>query len=95
MYVRCQHCSWTQDDYWDEGYNPIKSLQEWQEILLDFEKLEEPFPTEPGDPPRTYREVVAQECERAARKIREMAFLTLEEGRASNCPLCDGPLIED
>ena len=95
MYVRCQQCSWSQDDYWSEGYNPIKMLQDWIPTLLDFEKLGTPAPTEPGDPPRTHQELIAQECERAARNIRNMVYLTPEQGRASYCPLCGGRLVED
>ena len=99
MYVHCSVCTWSQDDFWDEGYNPIKSLQDNQETLLDFDKLDEPFSTDPGVIAEigdmTKRQYIAWDLQRKATNILEMAFLTPEAARAGSCPLCGGSLVED
>jgi len=91
-YAHCHKCNWSQDDFWDEGYNPIRYLLNWEEDLLDFGKLDEPFTDdaqfikERGNLSR--REVIAQELEKHAETIRKMKILTNEEANTAMCPNC-------
>jgi len=96
MYVHCADCDWEQDDFWSESYNPIKSLQDWQETLLDFETLDQPAASNVDTGlDLTNRQVVADALVKAARSVLNMKFLTPEAARAGKCPKCGGHLIED
>jgi len=86
MYVKCRNCGWEQDDFWSGEYNPLRSLLHWED---DLPKLDDPFKTEGDEPPRTYRDVVVEACERAARIIRTQQYLTKEDTPPA-CPVCGG-----
>lgn len=43
MYIRCNKCGWSQDDFWHEGYNPFKFLKENYEKDLLTKKLDTPL----------------------------------------------------
>ena len=91
-YVHCHNCDWSQDDFWDESFNPLRFL------LNDEEKLTPEYidtlwcdKGEAGGEwfeGLTCREVIARNCENAAKKIREMVFLTPEEAKGAVCPGC-------
>ena len=94
-FVRCEQCDWSQDDFWDEHYNPLKSLLDWQEALLTKD-LDDPT-CEIDGKRATVRNAIAHDCERAAASIREMRFRTKADAIAAGwrCPWCGGLLIED
>jgi hypothetical protein len=91
-YAHCHECDWTQDDFWDEGYNPIKSLQDWIPDLLDFEKLDQPFTDDPNfireNGNLTRRQVIALELRKASKNILAMKLLTYKGAEGSACPNC-------
>ena len=88
-YLHCHKCGWSQDDFWDENYNPIRFLLNWENELLN-EKFYQDFPNEE----RTYQEIIAQELERHANTIRNMKWRTHEEFKRdydigiARCPSC-------
>lgn len=89
-YLHCHSCGWSQDDFWTKGYNPLRFMFEtWEEILL--EKFNEKFPTE-DDRYMTYGEIIAQEMENTAKKIKNMKWHTFEEWKkvqySAVCPIC-------
>lgn len=92
MYLHCHKCSWSQDDFWDKSYNPIKYLLTWEDDLLD--KFYKKFPGELDTKGMTYGDVIAREFERLANQIRKMKWVTYEDWKkdAENgiayCPLC-------
>jgi rubredoxin len=91
-YLHCHtpNCGWSQDDFWDKSYNPIRYMLDWEDSLLD--KFNEPFPGEKDTEGMTYGQVVALEMERAAQSIREMKWHTDEEWQEAKdtavCPRC-------
>lgn len=101
-YIHCHECGWSQDDYWNESYNPIRFMLNWEEALLN-EDIDKPFTEDPnfikenGD--LTLREVIAQEMERAANHIRDMKYRNHDECEKKNpdrkCPKCGHGLDED
>jgi len=100
MFPRCDNCGWTQDDCWSEGYNPFRSLLDWEGTLLNDE-LDRQFSDEPaviretGDV--TVRELLARECEIAAARIRQMQYRTFQDAKeaGNQCPLCKSKLVWD
>lgn len=97
-FVHCHDCGWEQDDFWSYSYNPLESLLEWQDYLLDFSRLDESF-TDDIDFVRdngniSVREAIARECERAARNIRKMVFMTEKEYQNGRCPNCGSDQLD-
>lgn len=90
MYLHCHACGWEQDDYWDEHYNPLRRLLDWEKTLLTATDLDAPIPHDQEH--RTYREIIAQDMERKARVIRSMRYRTRAEYHEQNperrCPAC-------
>ena len=92
MYLHCHNCDWSQDDFWDKSYNPIRYLLNWEENLL--EKFGVDFPGELDTKGMTYDEVIAIELERAAITIRSMMWHTYESWKhdkelgIAKCPGC-------
>jgi hypothetical protein len=86
-YLHCHNCDWEQDDFYSiDGYNPAKSLADWNEILCG-ERLSERMN---GDG-KTFREAIAQDYEKFARRIRNMKWVTWEQWKAEPikvCPKC-------
>ena len=33
-YLHCHSCEWQQDDFWNNVYNPIRYLLNWEDDLL-------------------------------------------------------------
>ena len=101
-YLHCHSCYWQQDDFWSETYNPIQSLQDWAKNLLD-PKFNESFTDDAGfikeHGDLTLREVIEQECEKAARTIKKMIYRTEKEYKELNpngkCPQCGAYLDVD
>ena len=101
-YLHCHTCNFSQDDFWDkDGYNPTTSLKHWKSDLFST-KIDEPFSTdrmfikENGN--ITLREVIAQQFERVAKRIRNMKYRTLEEFKEKNperiCPVCGNKTLD-
>jgi hypothetical protein len=97
-YVYCRSCWWQQDDFYDEHYNPANSLKDWDSYLFgkDVEKRDEIFSDDAefvAENGRiTTRELIAQNYERYAKKIRNMKWVTMAEFEKDNdkfCPLCN------
>ena len=93
MYLHCHNCDWSQDDFWDKGYNPLKSMMYWEEALL--EKPNMLFPGELDTKGMTYAQVIAKEMQRSAQQILAMEWHTLDEfnkvkekGGIQQCPKC-------
>ena len=91
-FVSCKACDWSQDDFWDEHYNPIRVLARLEPQLLDFENLDEQFT---GDPvfnekhgTLSRRHVIAKGLRDAAKAVEGMKFLTDENIRDKRCPQC-------
>ena len=99
-YLHCHKCHWSQDDFYGEEYNPARYLMDWNEILFGNKrnKLDEIF-TDDAEFVRengliTTREVLAQEYEKFAKRIREMKWITYEDFKHDEsegiaiCPKC-------
>ena len=96
-YLHCHSCSWEQDDFYDESYNPAQYLMGWNESLFGDkkDKLDQLFTDDSQflaeNGPITTREVLAREYEKFARRIRTMKWVTYEEFKAEPhkvCPKC-------
>lgn len=96
-YIHCHSCYWQQDDFYDEHYNPAKSLSDWDDSLFGKNRgdLDEQFTDdafflkERG--PITTREVIAQYYERYAQRIRNMRWITYDDFKNDpdkRCPKC-------
>jgi len=99
-YLHCHHCHWSQDDFWDTGYNPITFMEHnyTKELLKgDLDRVIElqtdiPFTKKVFMAKMTEREFIAKEMERKARTVRNMIYRTMEEFKQKNpeqkCPNC-------
>ena len=91
-YLHCHSCDFSQDDFWSEGYNPITSIQDFEENLFkeDFYEesgLDNNWKEEIGygrDFVLTNQELLAHEFERRATRIRKMVYRTFEEFKKKN-----------
>lgn len=101
MFVYCRKCGWNQDDFWSDNYNPLKSLMDWKEMLLDpMQDLDRLLMScEDEDGPMTFREAIARACEAAANKVRDMEWRTMADLESANpdhmCPKCGEELSID
>lgn len=101
-FLHCHNpeCSFSQDDFWSDSYNPIKFMQNWLKDLLGddfFEdcRLDKNWREEHGyerDDIVTTQELIAHEFEKHAYIIRQMKYRTFEEFKTKNpewvCPMC-------
>jgi len=97
MYLRCPTCEWSQDDYWDDHYNPITCVTDWLDDLLHRD-LDEMIPADgPHTPAVSVRELLARAFEHEAAAIRQMKYWTREDAKANEfrCPVCGGFCLED
>lgn len=97
MFLSCHACNWSQDDYWDERYNPIRRDLTWEHDLL-AKSLDGPFPdAERQEKGETWRETLAHELERSAAAIRGMRYRTRQEYHEQNpegrCPNCGQQML--
>jgi len=102
-YLHCHNCKWQQDDFWDRSYNPLRSLLNWEDALLD-RNLDESF-TDDADFVEehgnlTVREALIAQLARVSRRIRDMNWRTQEEWLAvarevRTCPECGSVLDID
>ena len=100
-YLHCHNCDFSQDDFWDEHYNPVDSLKEWKNSLFEG-SFDKPFTNcasfikEHGNV--SLREVIAQEFEKCAKIIRNMKYRTYEEFIEKNpekiCPKCGKKMLD-
>jgi len=95
-FVYCNNCNWCQDDFWSETYNPLDYLAGWKFILLESD-LDKSFAGENCMDPdtrhedgssKTRRDILAEQCERAAHHIRRMKWRTEEEFKNDSDPCC-------
>ena len=108
MFVYCNRCKWSQDDFWiEDGYNPFTFLTEnYKKTVFDGE-LEKVFTIDKrdsfgnfiGQEPITYREFIANEFKRWGEKLKHQRWITLKQYRKENpdglCPICKNKLSED
>jgi hypothetical protein len=100
-FIHCHVCGWSQDDFYSPtGYNPAKSLADWNNQLFS-PKLDLPFTDDPEFVKRngniSTREVVAREYEKYAKRIRTMKWITWEAFKADPykvCPACDNTQLD-
>lgn len=107
MYIKCNTCKWSQDDFYNEDYNPYNvMLREDADILFD-KKLEDIITIEKTDKhrnfigmePMTYRQLLIYRLHGWAKRIENMEWITYDEYIKKNpnkkCPKCGNKLIED
>lgn len=97
-YIHCHTCGWSQDDFYSvDGYNPAKSLKDWNEYLCGSRKefLDKLFSDDAmflkENGPLTTREVIAREYEKFAKRIRNMRWITWDQFKNDPhkiCPAC-------
>lgn len=99
-YLHCHNCDWSQDDFYDDGYNPAKYLMSWNTFIFGEKRnrLDEQFTSDPwfikenGD--ITTREVIAREYESFAKRIRTMKWISYDDYKndvelgIAECPKC-------
>jgi hypothetical protein len=96
LHCHTPNCHWEQDDFYSlDGYNPAEYLKSWMEQLC-ADDVDEQFSTdiqfvkELG--PISKREVIAQEFEKFADRIRKMPWVTWEQWERDRetavCPKC-------
>lgn len=93
-FLHCHSCDWSQDDFWDETYNPMRWLLTWEKELLtkDLDSAwtdDKNAIAETGC--KTWREILAKQLENGASRIQEMLFRTAEDFYANKhrpCPKC-------
>ena len=80
MYIRCEKCGWSQDDFYDEGYNPASSLGDLNEYLFGDKqnKLNSIFPEKINGEVMTYKDVIALEYQNYVFKISNMKWTTIK-----------------
>jgi len=106
MFVYCDKCKWTQDDFWSEEgdcYNPFNYVAQYQKYVferprddMDWRIADE----KTGDVKTVSRlEYVATLFESMAKTIRKQKYITYEDYLEQNpeglCPECDNPLTLD
>lgn len=99
MFARRHSRGWSQDDFWDRHYNPIRAKLCWEDILLTPGRLDETTPADRPAPATTYRAVIARNLRQAAERVEQMAYPTYKEFLARNpertCPICEQVLDVD
>ena len=95
-FLHCHSCLWEQDDFYSvDGYNPAKYLKSWMKQLCsdDIDRQftdDSEFLKQNG--PISTREVIAQEFEKFAKRIRNMKWITYEQWekdrKTAICPNC-------
>lgn len=98
-FLHCHECDWEQDDFWDEHYNPIKSLERIKEDFYTKD-LDAPWTLECYEipSPLPLREHLAERLEVWARTVRNMKWPTMEswlDADRPGCPQCGAPLDMD
>jgi len=90
MFLHCHNCNWEQDDFWDQHYNPARSVLDWESELINndlnqYVKLETKEQMQ-------LREIIAKEFEKKAYLIRQMRYQTIDQFKENNpngvCPSC-------
>lgn len=102
-YAHCHNCDWGQDDFWDENYNPVRFLLQFEDELLndDLEKevvsAADREEIDGVNAPMTRRELIAEEIWSAAEKVMNMQYRTDDEFQAAGriCPQCGDKLDVD
>jgi hypothetical protein len=97
MFVCCNKCNWSQDDFYDETYNPAKWLKNWDNELFGEKRGELDKLGMYDDRFLTTREVIARAYERFARRIREMQWVTYQDFQNEPnkvCPRCGADKLD-
>jgi len=101
MYLHCHNCHWQQDDFWDRTYNPLRSLLNWEDALLDRSPDEKftkdaAFIEDHGD--LDVRQTLIEHLGRTSRCIAGMTWRTMAEWQVAGkpgCPDCGNSLDMD
>ena len=95
-FLHCHSCNWSQDDFYRvDGYNPAEYLKSWMKDLCG-DNIDEQFSDDSNflkeNGPISRREVIAQEFEKFAKRIRTMKWITYEQWekdrKSAVCPNC-------
>lgn len=93
--LRCSHCVWEQDHFWDDTlYNPIRQLLSLEKDLLERD-LDEVVPGKGKSPALPRRTLFTMLMQRASSKVLSMKWRTYDEWKSDPhpyCPQCDGEL---
>jgi len=96
LHCHTKDCFWEQDDFYSvDGYNPAEYLKDWMEQLCK-DNIDEQFSNcsefLAKNGPISKREVIAQEFEKFADRIRNMPWITYEQWKKDKdtavCPKC-------
>lgn len=91
MFLCCRKCQWTQDDFWDEYYNPVEMVQDCERQLFECD-----FDAEVGG--LSKRETIARMLMKAAVNVLQMKYRTIDEFKERNpeglCPDCGAELSQ-
>jgi len=101
-YLHCHSCDWSQDDFYDDNYNPAKYLLTWNKYLVSND-IDKPFSNdalfikENGN--ISTREVLAKEYESFAKRIRTMKWITYQQWKDEKeenkrCPKCNSKNLD-
>ena len=102
-FLHCHNCDWSQDDFYNENYNPTKTLEFWNEYLFGEGKyrLDQQFTNDSEflhiHDPITTRELIAREYEQYANHIRNMKWITFEDFKNDPnkpCPKCESDKLD-
>jgi ribosomal protein S27AE len=104
MFIYCEKCGWTQDDFWsnidEESYNPFTYVNQFKEEFFKHQyELDDIYYNEGLQQYSTNREYYANLFERMANTIRKQKYIDIKQYKLENpsklCPECGGHLIED
>ena len=98
-YLHCHNCCFSQDDFWDNGYNPFTCFQDDLKTLLtedldEMVKMDSCWLKETGYPPEgvSKRELVLHHLRQIKARIEGMVYRTTDELKEKNpdgvCPEC-------
>lgn len=108
-YLHCHNCNWSQDDFWDENYNPITFLENTFKKDLLNENLHDVIEFDrhtgndfigwkPYNTKITRRQMILDALKNTSREIEMMVWRTMEEFKKENpdkrCPQCNDQTLD-
>ncbi|MFW5895531.1 MAG: hypothetical protein ACOCT9_02185 [archaeon] len=91
-FLHCHNCGWSQDDFWDEDYNPLSNLTGKNEKDLLNKDLDKVVYQNNQGKKITLRKHITNQLSKSINKINKMKYRTREEFEKKNpekkCPRC-------
>lgn len=96
-YLHCHSCDFSQDDFWSETYNPVKSFQDdlKDPFFSDLDRvigMDSGWLENNGYEYITHRGLILHHLKQIASRIKGMVYRTMEEYQEKNperiCPVC-------